>query len=152
MLGHVWSYMVMPMHCLVWYGSSMVIQMIARKWIVLKLKSPTSKCWTYKLSELWVVVIMLVVEVKPANSLILSSLATLISISISMLSPLMKASSASSQHLNSCKIHRHTNKQTNWHLALYDFVWLCMSMYDYVWLCIKIFQTILTFSYDSKCS
>ena len=39
------------------------------------------------------------------------------------------------QNFNMCQIHIQTNIQTNWHLALFDFVWLCMSIYDYVWLC-----------------
>ena len=38
------------------------------------------------------------------------------------------------QHLDKCKFH----KQTNRHLALYAFVWLCMYMYDYIWLCMPI--------------
>ena len=35
---------------------------------------------------------------------------------------------------------RQTDKQTDRHLALYAFVWLCMNMYDYVWLCMTMYD------------
>ena len=35
------------------------------------------------------------------------------------------------------------NSQTHRHLALYAFVWLCMTMYDYVWLCMILYNNVL---------
>ena len=33
-----------------------------------------------------------------------------------------------------------TDRQTNRHLAFYDFVWLCMTIFEYAWLCTTMYQ------------
>ena len=42
--------------------------------------------------------------------------------------------------VSTSRSHKITDSLTNRHLALNDFVWLCMTLYDYVWLCMTMYD------------